>query len=359
MALAVRAKLAAANIALNSALHRWPWVSHATVYAFAMLLFSTYRVANVSAIAAALPKGDGADDSTGLRVGGVLFGLIQDVVVSSYLAIALYALDAALNRLSCCNDTAPNGCLDCFTHGLYFISRFKLLFKRLVRFAFAFAVYGAMVAAVAVDAVLVRSRHCRFSFDWLGDYLSDDQDRYPLVMERGEEKRLAWTAAHVSIALAVVFAVVNTVWVDLTRWCPFAQIDWRFVCRPCQRKRRQQTAESFNQPSINYIVIEHGEFFDSDDNQLRGTLSLMGQMAQADYASVDLGPRKEEESAWEVTVASAVICVLVLIVLPILLTVVARHLPSLLAQIALNVNVNEPVHGISGYNLYPSGGDSR
>lgn len=356
MARRVRDTLSGTNFALNTALHRWPWLGYAAVYASGMVAFSTYRIANLSAIVAALP---GDEDSAGIQVGGVLFGLLQDAVVSSYLSLALYVLDATFNRLSSCNDTAPNGCLDCFTRGLYFVSRLKLVLKRLTRFALAFAAYGAMVAAVATDAVLIRSRHCRFSFDWLGDYLNDDLSRYPLVIEVEEEQHLARVAAHVTIALAAIFAAVNAVWIDLTRWCPFAQIDWRFVSRPCQRTRRQPTAESLNQPSINYIVIENGEFFDSDDNQLRGTLSLLGQTPQADFSSIEMGQSKDEDegATWELTVATAVICILVLIVLPILLALVARHLPPLSAHIALNVNVNEPVQGISGFNLYPPVGD--
>jgi len=356
MALRVRETLSGTNFALNTALHRWPWVGYAAIYSSGMVPFSIYRIVNLSAIIAALP---GDEDSTGLQLAGVLFGILQDAVVSSYLALVLFTLDATFNRLSSCNDTAPNGCLDCFTRGLYFVSRLKLVLKRLGRFVFAFAVFGAMVAAVASDAVLIRSRHCRFSFVWLSAYLNSDLGRFPLVMTQEEEQRLAGIATRVTIALAVMFAAMNAVWIDLTRWCPFAQIDWRFVSRPCQRTRRQLTAESLNQPSINYIVIEHGEFFDSDDNQLRGTLSLLGTMPQADFSSIDMGQSKDEDegATWELTVATAVICVLVLIVLPILLTVVARHLPPLSAHIALNVNVNEPVHGISGFNLYPPGGD--
>lgn len=336
-----RAQLAAANNKLNAALLRRPWVAWAFVCGFVLAVFFGYRVAKVGSIAKTFAT-DPVDDTSGARAGGVLLGVLEDLVAVSYLALVLWAVDASLNHFSCCNDTPPDGCLDCFSHGLYSGSRLKLVFKRFLRFVVSFAVFGAMVAATAVDAVLVQTRHVRFSFNWLGNYI-EGKDIPALVVAADEERRRFCGALAVALALAFVIALVTTIWVNLTLWNPIGHL---VTTSHCCRKRHHN-ADLAPPPSVNYIVIEEGEFFDSDDNQVQGTLSLIQHVTIPDPVMED----DDNEPRWQRVVVAILLSMVVFVLLPILLVAIARQVPPVAGQVALNVSVNAVIQGIIGRGL--------
>ncbi|KAF1781658.1 hypothetical protein GQ600_21562 [Phytophthora cactorum] len=109
--------LRSANVTINAHISRYAWVGWLFIYLVELIFFSTYRLSNLSDLVKTSKTPN--DDTTPTRIYGVLLGIVQDFVVISFLIVVLSVFDAAINH-SCCNDTAPNGCTDCFTPGIPF-----------------------------------------------------------------------------------------------------------------------------------------------------------------------------------------------------------------------------------------------
>ncbi|KAF1780186.1 hypothetical protein GQ600_12154 [Phytophthora cactorum] len=107
--------LRSANVTINAHISRHAWVGWLFIYLVELIFFSTYRLSNLSDLVKTSKTPN--DDTTPTRIYGVLLGIVQDFVVISFLIVVLSVFDAAINH-SCCNDTAPNGCTDCFTPGI-------------------------------------------------------------------------------------------------------------------------------------------------------------------------------------------------------------------------------------------------
>ncbi|KAE9015243.1 hypothetical protein PF011_g7705 [Phytophthora fragariae] len=191
--------LQSANITVNTQINRHAWVGWVFVYLTELVFFTAYRLSSLSDLVESSPSPD--QDSTANRVYGALLGIVQDFVVVSFLVVVLSGFDATINRLSCCNDTAPNGCLDCFTRGIPFLSRMKLVLKRLLRFSVIYVACLLTVALFSLDVVTVRTYHRRYEFGW-------DSSGEELVVSRSEENRIAThVLAVVLVAQAAIAAV--------------------------------------------------------------------------------------------------------------------------------------------------------
>ncbi|EEY54316.1 uncharacterized protein PITG_07931 [Phytophthora infestans T30-4] len=151
--------LRSTSVAVNAHINRHAWVGWLFIYLTEFSFFSTFRLSNLSALVKTSTTPD--DDTTPIRIYGVLLGIVQDFVVISFEVVVLSLFDAAINH-SCWNDTAPNGCMDCFTRGIPFWSRTKLVCKRLWRFAVIYSVCVLSLATFAMDVVTVRSYHHRY-----------------------------------------------------------------------------------------------------------------------------------------------------------------------------------------------------
>ncbi|KAF1794695.1 hypothetical protein GQ600_11226 [Phytophthora cactorum] len=103
------------QLTINAHISRHAWVGWLFIYLVELIFFSTYRLSNLSDLVKTSKTPN--DDTTPTRIYGVLLGIVQDFVVISFLIVVLSVFDAAINH-SCCNDTAPNGCTDCFTPGI-------------------------------------------------------------------------------------------------------------------------------------------------------------------------------------------------------------------------------------------------
>ncbi|KAE9045226.1 hypothetical protein PR001_g5051 [Phytophthora rubi] len=223
--------LQSANITVNTQINRHAWVGWVFVYLTELVFFTAYRLSSLSDLVESSPSPD--QDSTANRVYGALLGIVQDFVVVSFLVVVLSGFDATINRLSCCNDTAPNGCLDCFTRGIPFLSRMKLVLKRLLRFSVIYVACLLTVALFSLDVVTVRTYHRRYEFGW-------DSSGEELVVSRSEENRIATHVLAVVLVAQAAIAAVTMVWFDLTRvhvgrcaWAPWLVPGSNWAPEPC------------------------------------------------------------------------------------------------------------------------------
>ncbi|KAG2796964.1 hypothetical protein PC116_g26111 [Phytophthora cactorum] len=246
--------LRSANMTINAHISRHAWVGWLFIYLVELIFFSTYRLSNLSDLVKTSKTPN--DDTTPTRIYGVLLGIVQDFVVISFLIVVLSVFDAAINH-SCCNDTAPNGCTDCFTPGIPFWSRTQLVFKRVLRLSVIYAVCLLSVSVFALDVVTIRSYHRRYELNW-----SSDSEEF--VVTKKQETRTATNVLVVVLATQGVVAIVTTVWFDLARWTPLGfAAQWKGMK---SRDQGQPTVNISRRP-VNYLVMDSDDFFDSDENE--------------------------------------------------------------------------------------------
>ncbi|KAL3669242.1 hypothetical protein V7S43_005625 [Phytophthora oleae] len=333
--------LESTNIQLNTSISRHAWVGWLFIYLSELLFFSAYRLSNLSLLVKTSTTPD--EDTTPNRIYGVLLGIVQDFVVTSFLVLVLSNFDAVINCLVCCNDTAPNGCMDCFTRGIPFRSRMKLVLKRILRLSVIYAACVLSVALFAMDIVTVRSYHRRYEFGW-------GFNREERVVSSTQERR---TITHVLIVVLItqgIIAIVTMVWFDLTRWTPL-----RFATRWSQELPTLNT-----QLPVNYLVMDSDDFFDADDSEnlssffdsthqpIRGTQQPQPTAILSDDRR-DLPPPR-----WKFAVLGIGLAVVVFTGLPLLLLLITSSCPPSMASIALNSNLNEPIRAITTLSFIPT-----
>ncbi|KAF1780185.1 hypothetical protein GQ600_12153 [Phytophthora cactorum] len=205
---------------INAHISRHAWVGWLFIYLVELIFFSTYRLSNLSDLVKTSKTPN--DDTTPTRIYGVLLGIVQDFVVISFLIVVLSVFDAAINH-SCCNDTAPNGCTDCFTPGIP--SGREL----------------SSCSSASCGFRLFTLYHRRYELNW-----SSDSEEF--VVTKKQETRTATNVLVVVLATQGVVAIVTTVWFDLARWTPLG-----FAA---QWKDENEDLSSF---------------FDSNNRMIRGT----------------------------------------------------------------------------------------
>jgi len=339
--------LQSANIQFNTQINRHAWVGWLFVYLAELIFFAAYRLSSLGDLVKTSTTPD--EDTTPIRIYGVLLGVVQDFIVTTFLVTVLSGFDAAINRSACCNDTAPNGLLDCFTRGIPFPSRAKLILKRLLRFAVIYAACLLSVAIFTVDMVSVRVYRRRFEFGW-------SSSGEGLVVTNAEERR---THTHTLVAVLVaqgVIASVTTVWLDLARWIPF-----RFAARLTFARRPSQglPTEITSRPSVNYLVMDADEFFDSGENEnlseffdsenrpIRGTQPPPPAILSDDRRDLPT-PR------WKFAVLALGLGAMVFIIFPLFVLLITSYCPPAVASIALNANLNEPIRVMTTLSFLPS-----
>ncbi|KAK1937814.1 hypothetical protein P3T76_009551 [Phytophthora citrophthora] len=333
--------LESTNIQLNTSISRHAWVGWLFIYLSELLFFSVYRLTSLSLLVkvSATPE----DGTTVNRIFGVLLGIVQDFVVISFLVLVLCGFDAVINRLVCCNDTAPNGCMDCFTRGIPFRSRIKLVLKRIVRLSVIYAACVLSVALFAVDLVVIQSYHRRYEFGW-------SFNKEQLVVSSAQERI---TTIHVLIIVLVsqgLIAIVTMVWFDLTRWTPL-----QFATR-----WSEELPTLNSQPPVNYLVMDSDDFFDADDSEnlssffdsthqpIRGTQQPQPTAILSDDRR-DLPPPR-----WKFVVFGIGLAAVVFIGITLLVLLITSSCPPSVASIALNSNLNEPTRVITTLSFVPT-----
>ncbi|KAJ8569351.1 hypothetical protein ON010_g5904 [Phytophthora cinnamomi] len=331
--------LQSANITINTQISRHAWVSWVFVYLAELIFFTAYRLSDLEDLVETSMAPD--EDSTAARVFGILLGVVQDLVVISVLIVLLSGFDASINRTSCCNDTAPNGCLDCFTRGIPFLSRIKLLLKRLLRFSVIYVVCLLSVALFSLDVVTVRAYRRRYEFGW-------DSSSKDLVVSSDEEKRIV---THVLVLVLVtqgIIAVVTMVWFDLARWTPLSFAEkWK------SRHDLDLPTVTNSRPSANYIVMDPDDFFDSSDNENLSSFfdsnnrPIRGTQPPQPRAILSDDRRDLPTPKWKFAVFGLGLALVMFIAVPLLVLLITSYCPATVANIALNSNLNEPIRVIT------------
>ncbi|KAE9217217.1 hypothetical protein PF005_g8747 [Phytophthora fragariae] len=332
--------LQSANITVNTQINRHAWVGWVFVYLTELVFFTAYRLSSLSDLVESSPSPD--QDSTANRVYGALLGIVQDFVVVSFLVVVLSGFDATINRLSCCNDTAPNGCLDCFTRGIPFLSRMKLVLKRLLRFSVIYVACLLTVALFSLDVVTVRTYHRRYEFGW-------DSSGEELVVSRSEENRIATHVLAVVLVAQAAIAAVTMVWFDLTRWTPLSFAEkWKG-----RHNQGLPTVLTTSRPSVNYMVMDPDEFFDSDDNESRGAFfdshnrPIHGRQPPQPRAILSDDTLDFPTPKWKFTAFGLGLALAIFIAVPLLVLLITSYCRAIVTGIALNSNLNEPIRVIT------------
>jgi phosphoglycerol transferase MdoB-like AlkP superfamily enzyme len=242
--------------------------------------------------------------------------------------------------------------------------------------------------------VLMRARKLRFTVDWITMYLNDDGAASTVEIPK-EEVHLAVTSTVVCVLVSLVFALVNVTCVtDLTRWSPVqlvpAILRLRQTSQSSENTDRGQTkvvqrsnskvpddvqGVTTPQPkrtSIYYIVMDsEGEGGDDSDrfrcesvdilhtesdgssdrgrgNGLISRVCAAAGLAASSVPSMHPGRVRRRMMAviavfW--TLALATLC---LVMLPLAAMSMAQHTTPVVAQIALNTNLNEALRAMTG-----------
>ncbi|ETK93377.1 hypothetical protein F441_03568 [Phytophthora nicotianae CJ01A1] len=336
--------LRSANMTINAQINRHAWAGWLFVYIAELIFFSTYRLSNLSALVKASTTPD--NDTTPIRIYGVLLGIVQDFVVISFLILVLSFFDAAINH-SCCNDTAPHGCTDCFTRGIPFWSRTKLVFKRLLRFSVVYSACLLSVSIFAMDVVTVRRYHRQYEFSW---NLKDEE----LIGTKEQEAR---TAINVLVEVLVtqgIIAVVTAGWFDLARWTPLG-----FATRWNDMNSRGPGHPTVNtRPPVTYLAMDSNDFFDSDEdlNSFFDSSNhpIRGTQRPQSPAILSEDRRDLPPSNCKVVVFGFGLAVVSFIITPLLVLLITSYCPPAVASIALNSNLNEPIRSITTLSFVPS-----
>ncbi|KAG7390733.1 hypothetical protein PHYPSEUDO_006852 [Phytophthora pseudosyringae] len=337
--------LRSANISINAHLSRHAWAGWLFISLSELVFFSAYRLSNLSDLVKASTTPE--DDTTPTRIYGVLLGVVQDLVVISFLIAVLSSFDAAINRSACCNDTAPNGCADCFTRGIPFRSRTKLVLKRLLRLTVIYAACLLSVALFAVDVVTVRSYQRHYKFGW-------SSHSEELVTTDAQESRIVTHVLFVVLFTQGMISSVTAVWFDLTRWTPLS-----FATRWKGLSQGLPTVNT-SRPSVNYLVMDPADFcgpgdsenlssfFDSNNLPIRGT-----QLPQAPAILSD-DRRDLPPSRLHYAVVGIGLAGVSFLFTPLLVLLITNFCPPAVASIALNSNLNDPICAITSLSFVPS-----
>ncbi|KAF4028566.1 hypothetical protein GN244_ATG19756 [Phytophthora infestans] len=336
--------LRSTSVAVNAHINRHAWVGWLFIYLTEFSFFSTFRLSNLSALVKTSTTPD--DDTTPIRIYGVLLGIVQDFVVISFEVVVLSLFDAAINH-SCWNDTAPNGCMDCFTRGIPFWSRTKLVCKRLWRFAVIYSVCVLSLATFAMDVVTVRSYHHRYELGWSSDNEKNN------VMKIQQTR----TATNVLVAALVtqgIVAIVITVWFDLARWTPLGLA----TKRKGINSRGPGSPTVGLRPPVTYLAMDSNDFIDSDENLCSFFDSdirmIRGTQRPQSPAILSEDRRHLPPSNIKSVVFGLGLAIITFILTPLLVLLITSYCPPAVASIALNSSLNEPIRLVTAISFVPS-----
>ncbi|KAG2773830.1 hypothetical protein Pcac1_g15544 [Phytophthora cactorum] len=269
--------------------------------------------------------------------------------IPTFLIVVLSVFDAAINH-SCCNDTAPNGCTDCFTPGIPFWSRTQLVFKRVLRLSVIYAVCLLSVSVFALDVVTIRSYHRRYELNW-----SSDSEEF--VVTKKQETRTATNVLVVVLATQGVVAIVTTVWFDLARWTPLGfAAQWKGMK---SRDQGQPTVNISRRP-VNYLVMDSDDFFDSDENEDLSSFfdsnnrMIRGTQRPQSPAILSEDRRHLGPSNCRLVVFGLGLAAISFVMTPLLVLLITSYCPPAVASIALNSNLNEPIRTITTLSFVPN-----
>lgn len=300
-----RMHLASCNTSVLLTLQRKPWLHWAFVYLVGHLYYFSYRCLITSELLTTF--GAKKDDTAAVKLGGIWLGILEDFILITYLVVLLWGCDSLIRLIP-----RPRRALLVLKHALKFFAYFVL-----------FVVFATPFCA---DTVLVRTRQLRFTFDWVKTYLNERSAVSNLQVAESEI-RIAMHAVELTLAVAIMFSVTSTLWIDLSQWSPFHAIWKRNANKPA-------VYDDANTPSArcsNYIDMERGEDCHIDKSK----------STEATNDDAILAATSKARPSWRSYVESTVVAGFFLVAMPIIVLAMAHGCSPVVANIALNTSLNE------------------
>ncbi|TYZ66609.1 hypothetical protein PybrP1_004475 [[Pythium] brassicae (nom. inval.)] len=280
------------------------------------------------------------DDTIGVKVAGFALGLLEDLIWLNYLVLLLWPLDVAF--ASCLKGYRVNGLRDCFEEGHSARSRALLIAMRFSRFVAWLLLFTVWAVPIAADSVLMRTRSMRFTFEFVEMYLNDKSAAGSLQVSK-QELAIAYEMIGATAAVAIAFALVAVVWIDLTLWSPLHLFAGTRVATKSECEKSLADANNV------YVVMEQGCGVNSsaevDAQYLRTSTSRRRSERKASLPAI--ADKREEQGdnvpappVWAKAKTAALI-LFVLVALPLVELVTACACPTVIAHVALNTDLNE------------------
>ncbi|GMF31569.1 unnamed protein product [Phytophthora lilii] len=184
----------------------YPWLGWAFVYAFTLFFFFVYRCVELSALITMYANAD--DGTLDVVLGALTLGFLEDFVCVTYFACILWLFD-------CFKPVAAK----------YFARLSVGVVARvagtIATFSVSWLLFVIVVVPVVADALIVRLRDMRFTFDIVVMAIAEKDNASAFEVSTSEITDACVNAA-VLVVSATFFATVRTraSWADLSRWNP-------------------------------------------------------------------------------------------------------------------------------------------
>lgn len=317
---------------------RYPWLNWAFVYTVGLPYFFAVRCATTASLIDTF--GAKEDDTVKVKVAGFALGLLEDLVWLNYLLLLLWVLDVCF--ASCVKKNFRiNGLRECFADGLSVRTRAVLAAQRFGRFLAWLLLLTVWVAPIAADSVLMRTRSMRFTFEFVDMYFNDKSAVGSLQVSNAELV-IAYEVIGATAAVSFVFALLATVWIDLTLWSPLHLFTTKL------RAAEKTDGKKSDLDSVLYVIMEQGG--DADPSNDRGSQYFHATTPQRHstrkesipaLADAEKQSHQDNSTSTRSRVKTTVLVLLVLVALPPVVLVIAHASPAVIAHVALNTSLNE------------------
>lgn len=367
--LQVSAYLARSRLAVG--VRSRPWLDWAFVFVVGGLYFLSYRLRNLPVLVQVF--GDPETSDVGMQVRGVLLGMLEDFCLLSYLVLLLWGYDLLAHQVKRWHSAraaeqilrAPMS--ESRRCSPILVSRLETTAGRCLRFLVFLTLFAATTAFFCADYVLMRAREMRFTVDWITMYINDDGAASTIEIP-ADEVRLAVTSTVVCCLVAITFALINMLCTDLSRWSPLKLIPTVLRARQ-HTTTKNRNASKHRVPSIRepsgattpertkrtpsyYVVMEpEGEIATGSPGLL--DIASMEADGYRDFASGPQAPVYLRATTWITVIWSLVLVGFFLVALPVIALELAEHCEPVVAQIALNTNLNEPFRALMDVEFLP------
>ncbi|EGZ16556.1 hypothetical protein PHYSODRAFT_330624 [Phytophthora sojae] len=192
-----------------------PWMGWSFTCALMLLFFSVYRWSALEDLIAMY--GSAKDLTLGLRVKVLLFGVMEDVVCTTYFVCALWIFDLVRQAVTV-RCRRPGGNQRAAIQKRRHIARIS---TKIATFLASWLLFVAAVVPFVADMLLVRLRQMRFSLDLVVMAINESEyiSAAPIATE---EFNAGYVNAGIVIIVATLFATARAQlrWTDLARWDP-------------------------------------------------------------------------------------------------------------------------------------------
>ncbi|DBA01413.1 TPA: hypothetical protein N0F65_007310 [Lagenidium giganteum] len=323
------------NAHVRRALRYRPWLPWAFIYTVGVIFFFVYRCRALYVMAEMFA--DSNQGQTSAMITGLILGVVEDLVLLTYVLLALCGFDALLHR---CKEKAHPGRLPLLTIADVSLiwptmgneRRVKALLLLLLRWVIVSVVFVLAITPFVADMLTMRARLMRFTYVLIKMYLNEKDAATSVEFDQKELDLLSTTISD-SVIVTLLVGAVSVTWLDYSKWSPM-QATWSYV------ERRH----------FDGMLSRPGGFFDDssdDDDAPLMTLEKRPSVRASTAETI-------EQSSRAYRVVNASVLVLLLVVAPAVTMVVMRAMPFFIASVALNASLNENIRALFQKEFIPS-----